>query len=145
MRIDLDAPIIPGIGLGGIRLYSKVDEIKDILNAPEIKKEVSYNGTMYELENAIRIFVNNHNNKVYKLTAIDNYRGTLFEQIKIGMNVNDILKIEPSFEYEDFEEVFISPKGIYMERDLNDIVFWLSVFVKESEALNIDDFWAGKW
>ena len=145
MRIDLDAPIIPWIGLGGIRLYSKVDEIKDILNAPETKKEVSYDDTRYEIENAIYIFVNNYNNKVYKLTATDNYRGTLFEQIKIGMNVNDILKIEPSFEYEDFEEVFISPKGIYMERDLNDIVFWLSVFVKESEALNIDDFWAGKW
>ena len=145
MRIDLDAPIIPWIGLGGIRLYSKVDEIKDILNAPETKKEVSYDDTRYEIENAIYIFVNNHNNKVYKLTATDNYRGTLFEQIKIGMNVNDILKIEPSFEYEDFEEVFISPKGILVERDLNDIVFWISVHIEELNTISDDDFWAGKW
>ena len=61
----------------------------------------------------------------------------------IGMHIDDVLKIEPSFIYDDFEEVYVSNKGIYIETDpVNNSVLWISVFVKEIEN---EDFEKGNW
>ncbi|GFN30971.1 hypothetical protein PCURB6_12310 [Paenibacillus curdlanolyticus] len=30
----------------------------------------------------------------------------------VGMHIDEVLRIEPSFEYDDFEEVYVSPKGV---------------------------------
>ena len=59
------------------------------------------------------------------------------------MPIETVLELEPSFVYDDFEEVYCSSKGIYIETDpVNHTVLWISVYIKE-----IDDvgFEKGEW
>jgi hypothetical protein len=59
------------------------------------------------------------------------------------MHIDDVLEIEPSFVYDDFEEVYYSPKGIFIETDpVKHTVLWISVYIKE---LDNDDFERGNW
>ena len=72
-----------------------------------------------------------------------NYKGKLFEKIGVETLENEFLSIEPSFEYDDFEEVFESNKGVYIETDvIKHTATWISVFIKE---LLDDDFEVGNW
>jgi len=142
--IDMNAPIIPWIGLGNIKLYETIKNIKPLI-AQENVKGFLYDKFLirYELEDEVYLFFNLLNGKLFKLTALKNYKGMLLNQIKIGMNIRELLKIEPSFEYEDFEEVYVSPKGIFVEinPDTEDIM-WISVFIRELETPN---FMQAEW
>ena len=140
----MNAPIIPWIGLGNIKLYETIKNIKPLI-AQENVKGFLYDKFLirYELEDEVYLFFNLLNGKLFKLTALKKYKGMLLNQIKIGMNIRELLKIEPSFEYEDFEEVYVSPKGIFVEinPDTEDIM-WISVFIRELETPN---FMQAEW
>ena len=142
--IDLNAPIIPWIGLGNIKLYSTIESLRDVLELESVKRFEYYKDLVrYEIQGEVYLFFNMRNGKLFKITALENYRGALFEKIKMGMNLKDVLEIEPSFRYDDFEEVYCSDKGIYIETDAeNNTVCWLSVYVKE---LDQEDFEDANW
>lgn len=142
--IDLDAPIIPWEGIGNIKLYSTLDELREFVDDVDTKKFEYYkNLVRYEVPGEIYLFFNLINRKLFKITALEDYRGALSEKIKIGMHITEVLKIEPSFQYDDFEEVYCSPQGVYIETDAeNNTVSWISVFVKELEQ---DGFEKGTW
>ncbi len=56
------------------------------------------------------------------------------------MPIEDVLKLEPSFEYDDFEEVYVSDKGIFIETDPEtNQVMWISIFIKELETDKFDE------
>ncbi|MCM3548616.1 hypothetical protein M4D48_08525 [Alkalihalobacillus clausii] len=97
----------------------------------------------YEIENQGYLWLSILNGRLWKITALKDYKGKLFDNIHIGMHIDDVLKIEPSFEYDDFEEVYCSPKGIFIETDpIEHTVLWISVYVKE---LGNEDFERGNW
>ena len=74
---------------------------------------------------------------------MDNYKGSLFGQIKVGTTRNEMLEIEPSFVYNDFEEVWESEKGVFIEMDVKtDTVRWISVYIPE---LYSEEFENCKW
>lgn len=59
------------------------------------------------------------------------------------MKAVDYLKREPSFIYDEFEEVYESSKGIIIETDaIEDTAVWISVYVKEMNDASFDD---GNW
>ena len=83
------------------------------------------------------------NSKLYKIIALPEYKGTVFGKIKIGMTQEELLEAEPSFVYDDFEEVWISDKGIFIEMDPEtNKVMWISVYIPE---LDTEDFEKGNW
>lgn len=142
--VDLDAPIIPWEGIGGIKLYSHIGDLYTTIQ--QTKKEPSLIGKFfikYEIEDLIDLWINVINGKIFKITALKNYTGNLMEKICIGMHIDDVLRIEPSLVYDDFEEVYCSPKGIYIETDpVEHTVLWISVYIKE---IDNDDFERGEW
>jgi len=142
--IDIYAPIIPWVGLGSIKLYESIKNLKELLDQDEIQY-VLYGRYMirYEIKDKIYLFFNLLNGKLFKITALKNYKGLLLNKIKIGMTSKDLLIIEPSFEYEDFEEVYVSKKGIYIETNPEtDKIEWISVFIKELET---SEFMLAEW
>src|SRR5205807_1175888 len=84
----------------------------------------------YEIKDSVVIWFNLMNSKLFKITALENYTGKLFGEISIGMHIDDVLKLEPSFVYDDFEEVYCSSKGIYIETDpVEHTVLWISIYI----------------
>lgn len=142
--IDLHAPIIPWEGMGGLKLYSSINELYSIIE--KCSKEPKLLGKFliwYEIDNSIDLWFNVVNGKLFKITAASRYKGTLFNKIKVGMHIQDVLKLEPSFEYDDFEEVYCSSKGVYIETDpVEEKVLWISVYIKE---IDNPDFGRGNW
>lgn len=142
--INLQAPIVPWEGMGGIKLYSHINELYSIIE--QYGKQPKLLGKYlirYEIDNSLDLWFNLLNGKLFKITATSSYSGTLFNEIKLGMHINDVIKLEPSFVYDDFEEVYCSTKGVYLETDLvKQTVLWISVYIKE---IDNPDFERGNW
>lgn len=141
MLFDISAPIVPFEGLGGIKLYSTRDELKELLEKEDTKSEVIHNDWIrYDIQNSVELFFHLKNNKLFRITTLDNYKGKLFGRIGVGTTENELLEAEPSFIYDDFEEVWESEKGIFIETDAeSNIVKWISVYIKELNNENFED------
>ena len=69
--------------------------------------------------------------------------GKLFEKIGVGTTEEELLKIEPSVVYDDFEEIWVLDKGAFVETDVEtNKVTWISAYIPE---LNLEDFEEGNW
>ena len=141
MLLDISAPIVPFEGLGGIKLYSTRDELKELLEKEDTKSEVIHNDWIrYDIQNSVELFFHLKNDKLFRITTLDNYKGKLFGRIGVGTTENELLEAEPSFIYDDFEEVWESEKGIFIETDAeSNIVKWISVYIKELNNENFED------
>ena len=143
--IDIKAPIVPWEGMGGIKLYSTIREMKEILEDRENVSGVLLHNlwVRYEIKDTMSLFFHLANGKLFKITALKKYKGTLFDKIRIGTSERSLLKIDPSFVYDDFEEVFESEKGAFIVTDpITKKAMWISVYIKE---LDDDDFEEGNW
>ena len=140
----LNAPIIPFVGFGNIKLYATRQELKELLSLDGVESVViNSNWIRYDIQNAIELFFHLGNDKLFRITTLDNYKGSLFGQIKVGSTKDEMLEIEPSFVYNDFEEVWESEKGAFIEMDAKtDTVRWISVFIPE---LDSEEFENCKW
>ena len=142
--IDLNAPIVPWESMGGIKLYSHLRDLQDLIKS-ESSKSFLYDNfkVRYEIPEKLYLFFNLVNGKLFKITTLGNYTGKLFNEICVGTHIDDVLRIEPSFVYDDFEEVYYSPKGIFIETDpVEHTVLWISVFIKELET---EEFERANW
>lgn len=142
--IDINSPIIPWVGLGGVKLYSHISQFYDLIDKMDGKSSLLVKFFVrYEIKDSVDLWFNLMNGKLFKITASKGYKGLLFDKIHVGMHIDEVLRIEPSFEYDDFEEVYVSPKGVFIETDPVELtVLWISVYVKE---LDNDDFERGNW
>ncbi|SFF40180.1 hypothetical protein SAMN04487969_13411 [Paenibacillus algorifonticola] len=142
--INLNAPILPWVGIGGLSLHSHISNYYPLLVNEDVQAKLLGKFLIrYEINESVDLWFNLMNGKLFKITALNKYRGMLFGKIRIGMHINEVLSIEPSFEYDDFEEVYCSSKGIYIETNpVNETVMWISVFVRESENQDFED---GNW
>lgn len=67
----------------------------------------------------------------------------MFGKIGVGTTEKELLEAEPSFIYNDFEEVWESKKGVFIEMDAEtNTVRWISVFIKE---LDDETFEEANW
>lgn len=114
--IDIYAPIIPYEGLGGIKLYSTMKDLRNIITGKNVVPEVIFNEWIrFNVDDFVSLEFDLFNGKLFRIGALENYKGTLFDKIYIGLPEEDLLKIEPTFVYDDFEEVYISPKCTVVE------------------------------
>lgn len=143
MHLDIYAPIIPFEGFGEIKLYSTRDELKGLLEKQNVSETMVNDWIRYDIDNSIELFFHSKNNKLFRITTLDNYRGMLFEKIGVKTSKEEMLKAEPTFVYDEFEEVWESPKGVFIEMDAEtDVVRWISVYIPE---LDSEEFEECKW
>lgn len=144
MLLDKMAPIIPYIGLGDIRLYSTREELRDLLSLDGVESMmITENWIRYDICNTVELFFHLGNDKLFRISTLDNYQGKLFEKIGVGTTTEEILKLDSSFVYNEFEEVWESEKGVFIETDAEtNKVRWISVYIPE---LDLDDFEECKW
>lgn len=142
--IQNEAPIIPFVGLGRITLYSTIDELRDVLSLSNSTCcIINDNWIRYDIQNCIELYFHRENQKLFRITTLDDYRGTLFGTITIGTTEEEMLKAEPSFIYDDFEETWESIKGVFIEMDAQtNTVRWISVYIKE---LDTEEFEQANW
>jgi len=133
MLLDISAQIVPFEGFGEIKLYSTRDELRELLEGEDVEAEIINNDWIrYDIQNSVELFFHLKNNKLFRITTLDNYQGKLFEKIGVGTTEKELLKVEPSFVYDDFEEVWESEKGVFIEMDAEtNTVRWISVYIKE--------------
>ncbi len=136
MLLDKTAPIIPFVGLGGIKLYATRQELKDLLSLEGAESVIiNSHWIRYDVQNTVELFFHLGNDKLFRITTLDNYEGSLFGKIKVGTARNEMLETEPSFVYNDFEEVWESEKGAFVEMDAEtDTVRWISVYIPELDS-----------
>lgn len=144
MLLDISAPIVPFKGFGEIRLYSTRDELQELLKKEDVESEIIHNNWIrYDIQNSVELFFHLKNNKLFRLTTLDNYQGKLFEKIGVGTTKKELLEVEPTFVYDDFEEVWESEKGIFIEMDAEtNTVRWISIYIKE---IDNEDFEEANW
>ncbi len=144
MKLDITAPIIPYEGFGEIRLYSTREELSELLTLDCVESEIYYGKWIrYDIQNSIELFFHLKNNKLFRIVTLDNYRGKVFGKIGVGTAEEELLKIEPTFVYDDFEEVWETDKGVIIETDAEtNRARWISIYIPE---LFCDDFNECNW
>lgn len=157
--LDIYAPIVPKASIGGLKLRSHLKEYYDIIpKLSWVDKETLNDCSTYvfgsfhiryEMRDTLYLFFNMLNGKLYKITALSNYQGMLLGKIKVGMNIENLLKVQPNLLYDDFEEVY-SYEGLAIETDINNRIESISVYVEELDTLNNDielrrQFEKGNW
>lgn len=140
MQIDIFAPIIPFKGFGEITLYSTRYKLRELLEGPNVSKKVLNDWIRYDIDDSVELFFHQKNDKLFRITTLDNYKGKLFEKIGVGTTKTEMLKAEPSFVYDDFEEVWESEKGVFIEMDAEtNKVRWISIYISELELENFEE------
>ena len=141
MLLDISAPIVPFEGFGEIKLYRTRDELHELLEGEDVEAEIINNDWIrYDIQNSVELFFHLKNNKLFRITTLDNYQGKLFEKIGVGTTEKELLEVESSFVYDDFEEVWVSEKGIFIEMDAEtNTVRWISVYIRELDDENFEN------
>ena len=142
--LDFSAPIIPYIGMANIKLYSTIEEVQPILSFYNAKINYIYDDVIrYDIGTELLLFFHKKNNKLFKITTEKNYKGSLFGKIRVGMQETELEAIDSSFVFDDFEEVWVSSKGVFIEAVIEQnyspaIIRWISVFIPELESEAFD-------
>jgi hypothetical protein len=107
-EIDIGAPIIPGVGLGGVELRTHIFDYDDLLfharsGSQELEATIvgQYEARYTFRQAGISISVDVRNGKVFKITAYQGYQGTLFGEIRVGMRVQEALDRFPCLYYDE--------------------------------------------
>ena len=58
----------------------------------------------YDIHDCIELFFHLRNRKLFRITTLGKYEGKLFDGIAVGSTEDDMLRIEPSFVYDEFED-----------------------------------------
>lgn len=144
MEVDINAPIIPYEGLGGIKLYSTREELKDILVSECIEYNKKYGSIQCTLKNNVSLVFNEKNQKLRLISAEVGYKGKLYEKIGLGMLEKEFFKLCPNFVFEDFEELWIDYQNcisIVTDAESSEII-QINLFIPESE---LGSFEEGNW
>lgn len=141
--INKYAPIVPYREMGGIKLYSTIKQLAPILTDASVKVRVLHNRwIIYNINDVIELYFHLMNGKLFRICTMKNYRGKLFDKIRVGMRKTTMLKIESSFFYDDMDEVYMSDKGVFVEFNTKGKAEWISIYIKELEQ---DDFEEANW
>ena len=55
---------------------------------------INNNWIRYDIQNSVELFFHLKNNKLFRITTLDNYQGKLFEKIGVGTTEKELLKVE---------------------------------------------------
>lgn len=145
--------IIPFEGLGNIKLYSKLEEVKSFLDVNNIKyfseiwsaegETIPNPWTVLFIENSINLYFAG-NDKLFKIYCCGDYKGSLPNGINLDTELLKAKEIDTSIEYNDDGEDYESNNGYWIEDNL-DTGKLLSITIFIKELLDDDTFDSLKW
>ena len=148
----LQEKLVPFEGLGDIKLLSSFDEVKNYLKNNKIKFTVEFQSnkgcnpevpwTMIHIDGSITLSF--AKNKLWQIFVEEKFEGSLPNGIKIGTPMNEVLKIDPSLKFDDWNEDYQSDNGYWIEDNLdNNTALSITIFIKE--VLDDDVFYRYEW
>ena len=148
----LNSKIEPYVGVGDIKLYMTVEEVKAIIKHSKLRfsMEVWNNKgctpddpwTIIRVENSLHMFF--VRNRLFKIYMEKDFSGKLDNGICINMPMEKVLEIDPTLEFDDWEEDYQSKNGYWIENNLDDkTVLTISIFIPE--ILDDDVFDSYEW
>ena len=149
IKLDLTTPIIPYKGTGIFELNADYDEIKSRLAAHDISYEESTMPatdidppwTIIDVGGNFELFF--AKNRLFKIILKGNFAGSLPNGINLDTTIDDAEEIDPTLEFDDWEEIYESANGYWLEDDLETRKLrWITIFIP---ALERDDFFKYDW
>lgn len=139
-------------GLESIKLYSNYDDVVKMLKSNNIEYKCEFwpnKGCTPEIpwkilriNDSISLFF--AKDKLWKIYLENNYQGSLNNGIKLGMKLDEVLSIDSSLKFDDWEEVYMSNNCYDIEDNIDDgTVMSISVFIKE--MLDEELFFKYEW
>lgn len=144
MEPDFKAPIIPLEGLGGIKLYSKLNDLKEELVLKDEDRYVGIKQIYYTVQEKIGLVFNAKNEKLMIIYAENGYEGKLYGKIGLGTLEEELLQLCPNFVYEEFEEIWVDYENcisIVTDPETSEIIR-INLFLPETK---LPDFDEGNW
>lgn len=159
LKTDKEADIIPDNSLGGIKLRLNINDIENKLkpiSTEEYNSEIvnlsppiinpNFTSDYFIDDLPIRISIDNRNNKIFRVTAYEGYKGKLFGEIFVGMIVENALIAYPDLYYNEGEEVILckGKDGLSIALPIDDPlpnelpplhIYAISVFASETYSL----------
>ena len=134
--------VIPYQGVDDITFNMSFNEVKDLLRRKGLKfhtehwpnkgcsPEVAWD--IIRLGDDISIFF--AKNRMFKIYFENNFDGSLSNGIALGMLIEDAEAIDPTIKYDDWEEVYTSKSGYWLEDDVESgRIITITIFIKELE------------
>lgn len=152
MMTLLEEKLIPYVGVGDIKLLSSLFDVKTFLKRNNINFTTDFQsnkGCNPEVPWIILHIANNitlsfANDKLWSIYCEEKFAGSLPNGIKIGMTMDEAMKIDSSLEFDELNEDYKSSLGYWLEDDLDtNTVMSITIFIKE--VLNNDQFFNYKW
>lgn len=145
--------LIPNVGIKDIKIGMSLKDVEEILKSNEIpyKKEVENHEDTDQtswtfLDIKDYMVFSFAKDVLWKIDAIDNYKGKLENGIKIGMKINDALRIDSSLKFEDWEEIFISKNNYILEDECEENkIITMTIGVDEIFSDDSDSFYDYLW
>ncbi len=149
--IDLTTPIIPYVGTGIFKLDSSPDEIKTLLKEYDVSYNEEINVNRYnpkdppwiiiEIVNVMELFF--AKNRLFKIVLKGTFSGNLPNGVNLDTTLDDARKIDPNLTFDDWDEIYISTNGYWVEYDEDTKkLCWIAIFIP---ALERDDFFDYNW
>jgi hypothetical protein len=126
MAVDLNAPIVPDRGLGGITLRTPLRAMRSLvepllLQAPGRVRMVGLFEVEYTLaDGAVGLSVDVRNGKVFRIAARRGYCGSLLDGIVVGMGVRAAMQREPRLYYSEAEGTILLRGVVGVSLDIAD-------------------------
>lgn len=144
--------IIPFIGTDMITFDMTYDQVRNRLK----KSKIGYNVDLHpnkgctpevpwkiiRANNSVSVFF--ANDKMFKIDFGSSSNGVLDNGVKVGMSIEDAMKVDPTLEYNDLEEYYESSKGYWLFTNSgSNTITNISVFIKA--VLDDDVFFSYNW
>ncbi|MBR3534158.1 MAG: hypothetical protein IKN80_09805 [Clostridiales bacterium] len=144
--------IIPFAGTDMITFDMTYDQVRNALKESKIVFNVDFRPNkgctpevpwkIIRTNNSVSVFF--ANDKMFKINCGSSSQGILNNGIKVGMSIEDAMKTDPTLEYDEFEEYYVSSNGYWLFVDSgSDTISDITVFIKA--VLDDEIFFSYKW
>lgn len=159
--LDLEAPILPNVGLGGIPLRERVANAQDIFaDRWGEHAQLTYFALVSPFEarydflaGAIRAYVDVRNGKIFMLSAGEGYRGTLFDRVRVGINAGTAMNMDHRLYYDEGEATVFCRDAVGVSINLSHDdplpemvpalrISYINVYAEETRRLDAQN---GRW
>lgn len=151
--IDIKSPIIPYEGTEEIKLYTKIANVITYLKETDTpykleKWSLTDDGAeedpdpwiIIDIEDIMRLYFAS-NDRLFKIVFLPKYKGSFPNGITTSIPFKKALALDPSLKFDDWDEIFISENGYFMETDYkNEKILNISIFIREMETPAFDNY-----
>ena len=150
--MNISQTIIPFAGTDMITFDMTYDQVRNVLKESKIVFNVDLRPNkgctpevpwkIIRTNNSVSVFF--ANDKMFKINCGSSSEGILNNGIKVGMSIEDAMKIDPTLEYDEFEEYYVSSNGYWLFVDSgSDTISDITVFIKA--VLDDEVFFSYNW